>query len=226
MSVLPDIAVRERPDDPAAQPYVRSYLFTRFAIGVLGIALPPGLVFLEPLLFNGQPFFRGSLSAYYYSGMRELFVGALWAIGVFLLVYKLPDFTWESLLSTLAGAAAVLVALFPTARPGDGVDLTPLQLRLGESVVEGIHFGAAAAFIALLAPITYLFGREEGRTDRPGRPPRPFWRAFHWTCAGFILAAAGLAAFAGITGGPDKGLLIAEWAAVWAFGTSWLARSV
>lgn len=223
MSFLPEVAVRERPNDPS---YVRSYIFTRYAIGALGVALPPALVFLEPLLFNGQPFLRGSLSAYYYSGMRELFVGALWAIGVFLFVYKLPDFTWESLLSTLAGAAAVVVALFPTGRPGSGVDLTPLQLRLGESVVEGVHYGAAVAFIGLLAPITYLFGREEGRTDRPNRPPRPAWKTFHWLCAGLILVGAGLAIFAGITGGPDKGLLFAEWLAIWAFGASWLMRAL
>ncbi len=225
MRVLPDVAVRPRPTDPAAKPYVRSYVFMRFATGLLGVVLPPALVFFEPLLFDGQPFPRGSLSAYYYSGMRELFVGGLWAIGVFLILYKLPEFTWESRLSSLAGAAAVAVALFPTGRPGDGVSETPLQLRFGEGVVEGIHFTAAGAFILLLVPITYLFGREEGkRTVRPGRMSSRFWRNFHWTCSGLILVAFALAAFAGITGGPDKGLLIAEWAAIWAFGASWLMK--
>ena len=67
--------------------------------------------------------------------MRELFVGVLWAIGVFLILYKLVEFSWESRLSTLAGTAAVVVALFPTGRPGDGVSETPLQLRFGEGVV-------------------------------------------------------------------------------------------
>ena len=57
---------------------------------------------------------RGSLSAYYYSGVRELFVGGLCAIGVFLVIYKLPDFTRESFSSCFAGLAAVVVAVFPT----------------------------------------------------------------------------------------------------------------
>ena len=35
---------------------------------------------------------------------------------------------------------------------------------------------------------------------------------------------AALAAIAGITGGPDKGVLFGEWIAIWAFGASWLAK--
>ena len=68
-------------------------------MGLLGVLLPPLLVFLEPLLFDGQPFPRGSLSATTTPAMRELFVGVLWAIGVFLFDYKFVDHSWESRLS-------------------------------------------------------------------------------------------------------------------------------
>ena len=212
-SVWPKIEVKDRPQATEAQPYVRSYVFMRFAIGVLGVVLPPALVFVEPLLFDGQPFPRGSLSAYYYSGMRELFVGVLWAIGVFLVTYKIGDGSREGRLSTYAGAAVILVALFPTGRPGDRVTPTPLQDLLGETAVERIHFGAAAVFIASLVPITYYFGKYD-----------PDRRRFHYGCAAVICVALVLAGFAGITGEPDKGLLIAEWVAVWAFGASWLTK--
>jgi hypothetical protein len=207
----PDDAVRQRRTDEEAQPYVRSYIFMRFAIGVLGAALPLQL-FAEPLFFDGQPFLRGSLSAYYYSGMREFFVGVLWAIGVFLITYKFADFTRESRASTYAGLAVILVALFPTGRPGVGFPLTPLQAQLGETVVERIHFAAAGVFIGLLALISFYFGTY-GRTRR----------RLHYACAGVILVALALAAFAGITGEPDKGLLVAQVAAVLAFTVSWLA---
>ena len=161
---MPEVAVKPRPDEPG---YVRSYVFTRFSIGLLGFLLPLALVLLEPALFDGLPAPRGSLSAYYYSGLRELFVGGLWAIGVFLVVYKFLDFSWESLLSSLAGAAAVLVAVFPTERPGDGVTLTPFQVKFGESTVTAIHYGAAVAFIALLIPIVLFFARDEGKRNAP-----------------------------------------------------------
>jgi hypothetical protein len=216
MRFTPEVAVTPRPDNEPR--YVRSYVCTRFAIGLVGVLLPPVLVFLEPALFDGLPAPRGSLSAYYYSGLREIFVGGLWAIGVFLVVYKFLDFSWESLLSSLAGVAAVLVAVFPTERPGDGVMPTPFQVKLGEDVVTAIHYGAAVAFIALLVPIVLFFAREEGRREHRN------WQGFHTFTAAFIVFGAALAAFAGITGGPDKGVLFGEWIAVWAFGASWLVK--
>jgi len=209
-------AVRPRPDKEPT--YVRSYVFTRFAIGLLGILLPPLLVLLEPALFDGLPAPRGSLSAYYYSGTREVFVGALTAIGVFLVVYKALDLTWESLLSTAAGLAAMLVAVFPTERPGEGVPPTPFQVKLGEGAVTAIHYGSAIAFIGLLVPIVLFFARDEGKRGHKS------WHAFHWLTAGCIVLGAALAGFAGLTGGPDKGVLIGEWIAIWAFGISWLVK--
>lgn len=208
----PETAVEQRPVGPDARLYVRSYIFMRFAIGVLGAALPL-LIIAEPLFFDGQPFLRGSLSAYYYSGMRELFVGVLWAIGVFLVTYKFGEFSRESRASTYAGLSVIAVAVFPTQRPGDGFPLTPLQTRLGEGTVESIHFGSAGVFIGLLALISFYFGRY-GRTRR----------RLHYALAGTIVAALGLAAFAGLTGDPDKGLLVAEVVAVLAFTASWLAK--
>jgi hypothetical protein len=216
MRFAPEVAVKPRPDNEPR--YVRSYVFTRFAIGLLGVLLPLVLVFLEPALFDGLPAPRGSLSAYYYSGLREVFVGGLCAIGVFLLVYKVLDFSWESLLSSLAGTAAVVVAVFPTERPGDGVTPTPFQVKLGEGVVTAIHYGAAVAFIALLIPIVLFFARDEGRRQHRN------WQGFHAVSAAVILFGAALAAFAGITGGPDKGVLFGEWIAIWAFAASWLVK--
>jgi hypothetical protein len=228
MRFLPE-AVEPRPKNEPR--YVRSYVCTRFAIGLLGVLLPPVLVFLEPTLFDGLPFPRGSLSAYYYSGVREIFVGGLWAIGVFLVVYKLLDLTGESLLSSLAGVAAILVAVFPTERPGDGWPLTPFQEKLGEGAVTAIHYGSAIAFIALLVPITLFFAHEEGglaqekgRLAQKERRRHRKWKGFHTIAAVLILSGAALAAFTGITGGPDRGVLIGEWIAIWAFGLSWLAK--
>lgn len=203
--------------------YVRSYLIMRVTIGALGIALPFVLVLGEPLLFDGQPFPRGSLSAYYYSGMREVFVGTLCAIGVFLVTYKVAERSRENRLSTYAGVAVIVVALFPTGRPGQGVTPTPLQNLLGETTVERVHFAAAAIFIASLAVICFYFAVPP---PKQGSMPASFWRRYHFLCAGFIVAALILAAVAGITSQPDKGLLIAEAVAVWAFGASWFMKGL
>lgn len=212
MQVLPEVAIKPRPTSDDATSYVRSYVFMRLCAAVLGLTVPLVLVFGEPLVFDGQPFVRGSLSAYYYSGAREVFVGMIWAIAVFLITYKILEWSREALLSTVAGLAAIVVAVFPTGRPGDGFAPTPLQEWLGEGRVETIHFVAAAVFILALAWISSYFARYRDRH-----------RAIHWTAAGVIVLAAGLALLAALTGEPDKGILIAEWSAIWAFGASWLA---
>src|ERR687898_3135634 len=162
--VWPDVAVQPRVTAPRSERYVRSYLIMRVTVGALGIALPVLLVLGEPLLFDGQPFPRGSLSAYYYSGVREVFVGTLCAIGVFLVTYKVAERSRENRLSIYAGAAAIVVALFPTGKPGRGVTPTPLQVRFGEPTVEWIHFGAAGVFIASLAVISFYFSRRGPQT--------------------------------------------------------------
>jgi hypothetical protein len=220
-TLWPKVEVQPRLTAPHTERYVRSYLIMRVAIGALGIALPILLVLGEPLLFDGQPFPRGSLSAYYYSGARELFVGALCAIGVFLLTYKVAERSRENRLSIYAGIAVILVALFPTGRPGPGVSVTPLQTLLGETWVERVHFGAAAIFMASLAVITFYFSR---RGPQTGSLPPSFWSKYHRICASLIVAALVLAAVTGIAGRPDKGLLIAEAVAVWAFGASWFMK--
>ena len=166
------------------EPYVRSYVFMRLSspAGDRGAAV---LVFGEPLVFDGMPFVRGSLSAYYYSGARELFVGLIWAIAVFLLIYKIVEWSRESLLSSVAGLAAIAVAVFPTGRPGRRLSARR-RCRTGSArvAVEKIHFVAAAVFIAALGLISPYFARY--RTDEQ--------RELHWAAVGAIGLAAALRA--------------------------------
>jgi hypothetical protein len=210
--MLPEVEVQRRSSEPASEPYIRSYVFVRRVVGWLAAVLPPLLVFGEPLVFDDRPFPLGSLSAYYYSGFREVFVGFLCAIGVFLVIYKWPERTRESWASSGAGLAVVVVAFFPTGKPGDKVATTPLQDLIGQEWVERIHFLAAAVFIFLLSRISHYWAKH-----------RPERHRLHRACEVVILGALVLAALEGLTDWPDYGILIAEFAAVWAFATSWLA---
>jgi hypothetical protein len=54
-----------------------------------------------------------SLSAYYYTHMRGLFVGAMCALGLFLAAYRGYD-RWDNRLTNVAGLAAVCIGLSPT----------------------------------------------------------------------------------------------------------------
>jgi hypothetical protein len=214
--------VRDRPEPgQETSRYVKSYLIMRLVVGGLGFALPFALVLVDAWGFDGDPFPRDSLSDYYYSGVRELFVGTLSAIGVFLLTYKVADRSLDNTLSCVAGVFVALVALCPTQRPSDAVALTPLQDRWGEDFVAGIHYVSATVFIVSLGVISYLYGKREGERSPSGRHSPAFWRGFHWACAGAIGTALVWIAITEIAGGPRWSLLAGEAVAVWAFGVSW-----
>jgi hypothetical protein len=217
--------------DPAKQPgqtkYVRSYLIMRLGIGALGIVLPLWLVFADWIAFSGDPHPRGSLSVYYYSGMRDVFVVIMSATGIFLITHMVADKNLDNTATLLAGLCACLIPLFPTGHPSyfhEG--LTPLQDLWGEDAIRNVHFGASAVFLVLLTLMSVLFGLREGRRPRrQGQHFSPmFWRWFHWACA----IAMGLALIwivvTGRVGSPPRSLLIGEWVSAWAFGASFLAK--
>jgi hypothetical protein len=215
------------PTTPDTSRYLRSYLIMRAMVGALGIALPFLLVLGDGVVFDGEPFPRGSLSSYYYSSAREVFVGTLCATAVFLITYKVVTRSLDNTLSWVAGMAVLLVAIFPTGRPSRNLALTPIQDRLGESVVQAIHFSAAFVFIAALAVICCFFGVREGKRDaRPNKRSPQFWRNFHWTCSGVIAGSLAFVGIAALAGGPEKALLIGEALSVWAFGVSWLMKGL
>ena len=225
----PVVAVGPRPTDPdtVAARYVRSFLILRILVGLLGVALPFVLVLLDKIVFDGSPFPRGSLSAYYYSGMREVFVGTLSAIGVFLIAYKVAERNLDNTLSVVAGISALVIPVFPTQRPSHSGPLTPLQDLLGESFVKEVHFTASVVFLVSLTLMSFFFGRREGaRVHRPSKRSPRFWQWFHWACAGVMAAALVWMGVTAIVGGPSRSTLIGQAVAAWAFGASWLMKGL
>jgi hypothetical protein len=214
--------------------YLKSYLLMRAIIGFIGVTLPFLLVLGDNWLKTSGPVLRGSLSAYYYSGMRDFLVASLAAAAFFLIAYKLFERSASNILSLIAGLAALTTAFFPTNRADADVAtaLTPLQAKLGETNVMHVHFVAAGIAIVSLAVISFIFGLQEGRRspDRAGGRARlspTFWRWFHWTLAAIILVSVAFAAFS------DRqhmftsySLLIGESVALEAFGLSWLFKGL
>ncbi|MGB0789115.1 MAG: hypothetical protein ACPGQR_06225, partial [Marinirhabdus sp.] len=66
---------------------VVSYLTLRNAIGIIGIALPIVLLLGSVALFECDELHQ-SISHYYHTRMRNVFVGALCAVALFLFCYK------------------------------------------------------------------------------------------------------------------------------------------
>lgn len=209
--------------------YVRSFMVMRVVVGGLGVAMPFLLVLLDKVAFHGDPFPRDSLSVYYYSGMREVFVVILGTTGFFLVAYKITERNLDNLLSLAAGSAAIVIPLFPTGRPAALVastTLTPLQNLIGEDWTKYVHFGASAVFIGSLGLISILFGRREGERETHGNARSAgFWRGYHFICAAAIGAAAiWIILTTWFVDGPYWSLLAGESVSAWAFGASWFMK--
>ena len=94
----------------------KSYRYLR--VSVVALALLLGVSLVIEILFGGRERF-GSISGYYYSPVRSIFVGALVAIGPALISIK-GRAGWEDTLLDLAGMLAPVVALVPTPLPEIG----------------------------------------------------------------------------------------------------------
>lgn len=218
--------------DPAAL-YVRSYLLTRTVVGVLGVLLPVALVAGEAFGVPGPVQVRDSLSAYYHTGLQDVFVGSLSVVAVLLATYLAGQpGTWDFLLSLAAGVALLVVVAFPTARTGlpagappcgstpQPPGCSPVEQALGEGLTAHVHEGAAVVAFLALAAVSFLFARRE-RRDGGSRAAA----AAHVGCGVLMLAAELLAlvgSLGGLRFGPLTALYVGEVAALWAFGASWL----
>lgn len=202
----------------AAQPrgsLAHSYLFLRRAIGLIGVALPVVLIVGKFLLDGGGPL--DSISDYYYSGMRNVLVGSMVAIGVFLLSYRGYGLV-DDITSDAAGVGAIGVALFPT---------TPFfgEPTRADRLIGWAHLGSAALFFTgLIIFCLFLFTRSIGPRTR-----RKVNRNAVYVASGLAMIVA--LVFAGLVQtvlhagfGPPHWVLWLESVAVAAFGVAWLVK--
>lgn len=126
---------------PAAKdPIVLSYLALRKAVGGVALGLPFALSI--PLLVLRHHMLEPSISDYYYTGMRNLFVGSLSAIAMFMLCCRGYD-RKDEIAGVFSAFCALGVAFFPKA-PEAGA--TPRQSHIGTA-----HYIFAALLFSTLA---------------------------------------------------------------------------
>lgn len=134
-----------------------SYRNLRAIIGYLGLTLPVVLVISGAV--DGH--FEGSISAYYYTNIGDVFTGALCVIGIFLVAYRLRAWALDNIATTLAGLAAFGVAFFHAAPQ----HATASQLRLSD-----VHLTCAASLFILLGAISlFIFPSTDVDPDQNWR---------------------------------------------------------
>lgn len=220
-----------------------SYLTLRRAIGYIGFLLP--FVLALGKIIIESPGLQGSISAYYYTVMRNVFVGSLCAIGVFLMSYRYQkdDKKYDIIASFFAGLFAICVALFPTAP-----SLSPTPT---DKIIGTVHVACAALFFVTLACISlFLFTKTYPQdTQKPKKlrdyfsllvvtrtvpevklNPRKKWRNFIYRFCGYTIFVCIILLV--IVAIPSVSELMEHWhpvfwlesVAVVVFGFSWLVK--
>ncbi len=202
---------------------VQSFLFVRQSIGIIGFALP--ITLLLSTLF-GVPM-RTSISGFYYTQMGDVLVGALCAIGVFLLSYngyqpKPNERLSDKITARISGTSAIGVALFPVGAT------TPLTTGFTFHNPL-IHYIFAAVFFASLAVFSIFLFTKGDRTPEG----KIIWtyRNINFVACGLVIILAIVALIIYFVQ-PEKQsarnhynyLFWWETLGVLAFATSWLAK--
>jgi hypothetical protein len=211
--------------------FVINYMHMRKAVGWVGTLLPVILLVANPIALSiensGCGLLPGSISGYYYSPARNIFVGAQCAIGLFLIAYVGYDLG-DRLVTDAAGVFAVGVALFPTkptvASPPSVTCQTVAQLSTREQVVGDIHLVFAGLMFVFMAWMAIRFTN----TNKAPYPQKLLRNRIYRICA--IVIALCLVAIVITIFLPASVKALFPWIFLWealgifAFGVSWFVK--
>lgn len=237
---------------PATNQVMRGYMVLRNAIGLIAVALPFAVYLGNWIIFSHHRVaclppvgnqLPDSLSGYYYSHMRNVFVGAMCAAGVFLIFYRGDD-RLERVVTNIAGVFAVGIAMFPTSPPHVSPGCGPVPAMVPQpaphaGIIAWVHTGCLVGLMASIAFMAVRFAREhteeqkskmvaedqevERDTRLKGRNKKLYYGCIAAMLAAFIFAGV-QQLFKGHLKAQAPWLFYAEMVAFLAFGVAWFVK--
>lgn len=218
----------------------------RKAVGIIAVGLPFVLVIGENVrdLFvtrtseAGNVLIEGSISGYYHTGMREVLVGAICAIAVFLICYKGYE-RRDLIAAKVAGFSALGIALFPTAersreasdtgvRAPDSVTFFSGSEAADPTIIGKVHFISATIFFLTLAVMSlFLFtiSTKPTMTDEKKDRNKVYVACGVTMVVCIVLIAAGKFFMSPEWNNRTSFMFWLESIAIVAFGISWLTKA-
>ena len=193
----------------------------RRAIGATGLLLP---ILLGPVGYwaFGIPI-QENMSSYYHTALRDEFVGAMCAIGIFLFCYRGYDRV-ENWTANFGCLSALGVALCPL-----DADSDPLHQR---SVLGYLHTVSGGIFFLTLAFYS-LYHFPSAGDEKREIAPHEAQRNFVYRTSGIVilLSLAAMGSYLFLLPVETQRrlndyhfLFWGEWVAVWAFAAAWLTK--
>jgi hypothetical protein len=205
---------------------VLSYLTLRSAVGFLGISFPIILI-LGAIAFGACKGVQDSISDYHNTNMRDVFVGILCAMSLFLFAYAGYDKV-DFWMAKLCGVLGFMVAIFP-----DGLDDNECTIYVKQIIpdwMEKVHLYSAGAFFLVLAYFS-IFLFTKSNKNIAAQTAQKKKRNLIYKICGYIMVACIviLLLYFQIPGLKEKfeqysPVLILEIVALWAFGFSWIVK--
>jgi hypothetical protein len=203
--------------------------YTYLRLGMAGVSIIfPLVLWWVGLVFDVK--FQASISSYYHTPMRDIFVGSLIAIGVFLWFYQ-GITKKENIALNCAGILAIVVAFTPTAFLNiDGQveceTFTTLPIGgISEATASYIHGTSAILFFAAIAFVCIF---TSGETLREISDPvrRNFYKTiYNFLGAGMIISPLTSALLLLFLKETSNIIYFVELVAVWAFSAYWIVKT-
>lgn len=209
-------------------PAVLSYYAMRRTVGVIALALPFALAGGSMLMALAgprhalpHPLLERSISDYYYTPMRNLLEGSLWAIAAFLVCSRGYE-PIDEVMGYVAGAFTLGVAVFPPVNPRLPL-YTPLQVEIGF-----VHSGFAALMFLSLAYFCLFLFRRSSPQARLTRQKRHRNRIYAICGVTMLVCLTGMVSITARALAhslrPSPWLFWLESVALAAFGVAWLTK--
>lgn len=211
-------------------PQIISYLTIRRAIGILGIVLPIILV-VGSVVCGGCESIQPSISKYYHTNMRNVFVGILCAVALFMYAYKGYKNSQDNIVGNLACIFALGVAMFPTSVPEQ---TNCINITHNPEIITYFHFISATLFFLSLAYFSiFLFTKtNKSKDDIEKYFPNKVRRNIIYKVCGYVIVGCiiliALYLQVLVKHFPNlkyiNPIFWLETLALWAFGISWLTK--
>ncbi len=202
----------------------KTYFSLRGGLCLLAFVFPPLLLLIG--WWKGISI-QGSMSDYYFAFApqtselrvfpgRVVFVGILFALGFFLMLYRGFSKT-ENWALNIAGLSAVLVALFPTQTPN-------YCNNCGSNTYSFVH-GAAAVVLFVCTAFVAWACSEETLVQLPDPEKRYFRMGYDALATAMIVAPVAVMVMTYIFGISDKKIFFVEWVGIVTFSAYWALKS-